>query len=81
MRAEGPPGQRAHGGEEEHLRERRLEVGDEQHSCESVNVRGEGRGDRDQRRARVVEVRKEFPDALSPDNILAMIRGEKPWPE
>ncbi len=31
-------------------------------------------------RARVVEVRKEFPAELSAENILAMVRGEKPWP-
>ena len=31
-------------------------------------------------RARIIEVRKEFPAELSHVNILAMVRGEKPWP-
>lgn len=31
-------------------------------------------------RARVAEVRKEFPVELSAENVLAMVRGERPWP-
>ena len=33
-----------------------------------------------ERRARVEEVRREWPAEISAANILAMVRGEKPWP-
>ncbi|HUW56287.1 MAG TPA: transglutaminase-like domain-containing protein [Planctomycetota bacterium] len=32
-------------------------------------------------RERVAEVRKEFPEELSAESVLSMLRGERPWPE